>query len=178
MTEVPTVVADRASDRPDPPVSVLFVYPVAVAMRDRSTDEEIASTPQDPPADPIPSNNNDGPRPTRPKNCLWCWRAMDDERLFASIILVLIVWIGGLGYWAWHIMEIKCFSTVGPTAIEWFSFTAFLAIAALILNSANCALNGILGSVPPNPEPPYSQDQRDKQYTSRSSFASCGRSFP
>ena len=145
---------DWAWTRPDPPVSIIL----------RFTDVEMASTPQqrDPPVDPPPSED-EGPRHARPSHCLWCWRAMDDHRLFASILMVLAVWIGGLGYWSFYIMDIKCFRDVGPTAIEWITLPAFLAIAALILNSANCALSCLLGSVPTNPEPPYSQDQRDRQ---------------
>lgn len=157
---------------PDPPMSVIVGVivgsqaPVATAMSDRSTDEESGlGVPSDPP----PSENKPQaeletwPHPARPSHCLWCWRAMDDDHLFGSVLLVVAVWVGGLGYWSWFIMDQKCFRTVGPSAIDWFTLPAFLAIAALILASANCTLSGLLGSVPTNPEPPYSQDQRDRQ---------------
>ena len=75
----------------------------------------------------------------------------------------LVMWVVGLGYWSFHIMDTKCFREVGPVAIEWLSLPVFIGFAGFIVAAAPCSLDGVLGHVGENAKAPFSQEQRVRQ---------------
>jgi len=146
---------------PDPPEDPLHLRRRVPEESDDSDDN--SSLPVGAPHDDDDDYDKNPRR--RPSHFLWCWRAMDKDFFFYSIMVYLITWMVFLGCWSHTLLEAKATMSCLDDGHddEIVTLAACLGMVALVVSMANPILGSFLGSLPNNPEPPYSQDQRDRQ---------------